>query len=238
MPCSFGSATVALRTCRVRPSRCRKLAVTHYGTLKKAAVRLAVNRTAYPSRKGELMAEQEIYWKAENQEERLAELTGAVEASRDLPLRRDVRSLGYLLGQVIIEQAGRQVYRRGGGVAPPGDPPPAVERPPGRGEPRLPRREGAPGAGGQHCPGDDGGGGLPDRQGLCHLFRADQPGRNQPPPPPAAGHPAEPEYSRQARHVPRDAPEDARRGDQRRRRRWPSWHGSRPVRSSRPTPRR
>jgi phosphoenolpyruvate carboxylase len=56
------------------------------------------------------MTEHELYWKAENQEERLAELTGADETARDLPLRRDVRSLGYLLGEVILEQAGKQVF--------------------------------------------------------------------------------------------------------------------------------
>ena len=56
------------------------------------------------------MADQEWYWKAENQVERLAELTGTDETRRDVPLRRDVRSLGYLLGQVIQEQAGRPVF--------------------------------------------------------------------------------------------------------------------------------
>ncbi len=56
------------------------------------------------------MSEQELYWKAEDQAERLAELIGTDEAARDLSLRRDVRSLGYLLGEVILEQAGQSVF--------------------------------------------------------------------------------------------------------------------------------
>jgi phosphoenolpyruvate carboxylase len=52
----------------------------------------------------------EIYWKVEDQCARLAELAGFEEDLRDLPLRRDVRSLGRLLGTVIREQAGERVF--------------------------------------------------------------------------------------------------------------------------------
>jgi phosphoenolpyruvate carboxylase len=50
-------------------------------------------------------------WAAEDQRERLLELAApSGDSSKDLPLRRDVRSLGILLGRVIQEQAGQQTY--------------------------------------------------------------------------------------------------------------------------------
>ena len=50
-------------------------------------------------------------WRAADQSERLAELTAnRAEAVRDAPLRRDVRSLGTLLGRVLIEQAGPALF--------------------------------------------------------------------------------------------------------------------------------
>ena len=50
-------------------------------------------------------------WGAEGQSERLAELTArSSEAIREAPLRRDVRSLGVLLGRVLIEQAGPALF--------------------------------------------------------------------------------------------------------------------------------
>ncbi len=52
----------------------------------------------------------ELYWKADDQKGRLAELTSADRDQKDLPLRRDVRSLGRLLGEVILEQAGEGVF--------------------------------------------------------------------------------------------------------------------------------
>jgi phosphoenolpyruvate carboxylase len=47
-------------------------------------------------------------WKADDQAVRLTELTAdSSEAVKDHPLRRDVRSLGTVLGQVVCEQAGQ-----------------------------------------------------------------------------------------------------------------------------------
>jgi phosphoenolpyruvate carboxylase len=56
------------------------------------------------------MATTEALWKAESQGERLAELTGEDPASKEAPLRRDVRSLGRLLGLVLREQEGDELY--------------------------------------------------------------------------------------------------------------------------------
>ncbi len=56
------------------------------------------------------MAERELYWTTGDQAGRLAELLGDDPALKELPLRRDVRSLGMLLGEVIREQAGIKVY--------------------------------------------------------------------------------------------------------------------------------
>ena len=50
-------------------------------------------------------------WRAADQSERLAELTAnRSEPIRDAPLRRDVRSLGALLGRVLMEQAGLALF--------------------------------------------------------------------------------------------------------------------------------
>jgi phosphoenolpyruvate carboxylase len=50
-------------------------------------------------------------WKADDQTARLAELIArSDEPAKDNPLRRDVRSLGAVLGQVLVEQSGREVF--------------------------------------------------------------------------------------------------------------------------------
>jgi phosphoenolpyruvate carboxylase len=50
-------------------------------------------------------------WQADDQGARLAELIArSAEAAKDSPLRRDVRSLGALLGQVLREQAGQELF--------------------------------------------------------------------------------------------------------------------------------
>ena len=80
-------------------------------------------------------------WKTESQAERLAELTGEDPARKEAPLRRDVRSLGRLLGQVLREQEGVELFaaveelrnllirqRRGGAAAGEGDPDAGMRR--------------------------------------------------------------------------------------------------------------
>src|SRR6266849_2837739 len=49
-------------------------------------------------------------WSADDQRARLAELTASTtDRAKELPLRRDVRSLGTLLGRVLVEQAGQDL---------------------------------------------------------------------------------------------------------------------------------
>src|SRR5271155_5523556 len=46
-------------------------------------------------------------WATDDQQARLSELTaGTSDSAKELPLRRDVRSLGILLGRVLVEQSG------------------------------------------------------------------------------------------------------------------------------------
>src|SRR5271165_2681168 len=50
-------------------------------------------------------------WAAADQAERLAELSAKTsDANKEAPLRRDVRSLGILLGRVLTEQAGSELF--------------------------------------------------------------------------------------------------------------------------------
>jgi phosphoenolpyruvate carboxylase len=56
--------------------------------------------------------EREALWSPENQAQRLAELTGDEPELKEAPLRRDVRSLGRLLGEVLKEQAGAELFNQ------------------------------------------------------------------------------------------------------------------------------
>src|SRR5215471_18930155 len=56
------------------------------------------------------MAIDDPLWRVTNQCERLSELLGTSESGKDAPLRRDVRSLGRLLGNVIREQEGEPFF--------------------------------------------------------------------------------------------------------------------------------
>jgi phosphoenolpyruvate carboxylase len=52
-----------------------------------------------------------LLWSPDDQNSRLAELTaGTADPLKELPLRRDVRSLGTLLGRVIVEQEGKRLF--------------------------------------------------------------------------------------------------------------------------------
>src|SRR5258705_9475460 len=50
-------------------------------------------------------------WSEDDPRTRLAELTADTsDPSKELPLRRDVRSLGILLGRVLVEQEGEEFF--------------------------------------------------------------------------------------------------------------------------------
>src|SRR6516162_4057815 len=50
-------------------------------------------------------------WSEDDQRNRLAELCAASDdPAKELPLRRDVRSLGTLLGRVLVEQEGQAFF--------------------------------------------------------------------------------------------------------------------------------
>lgn len=51
-----------------------------------------------------------LLWKPESWSQRLAELEARTGDQKETPLRRDVRSLGMLLGQVLREQAGEELF--------------------------------------------------------------------------------------------------------------------------------
>lgn len=56
------------------------------------------------------MEHPEYFWRTAQQAERLGEIISDDEQRKDEPLRRDVRSLGRLLGTVIREQAGEAIF--------------------------------------------------------------------------------------------------------------------------------
>ncbi|MFL6257053.1 MAG: phosphoenolpyruvate carboxylase [Pyrinomonadaceae bacterium] len=57
-----------------------------------------------------MVGEDERLWEVDDQRGRLEELSARAGASKESPLRRDVRSLGRLLGAVLKEQAGEALF--------------------------------------------------------------------------------------------------------------------------------
>src|SRR5215212_9148336 len=64
------------------------------------------------ARKDRAMGITETLWEAEDQESRLVEMMSGEAELKEAPLRRDVRSLGRLLGETLKEQAGDQLFDR------------------------------------------------------------------------------------------------------------------------------
>ena len=57
------------------------------------------------------MENRDTLWNTGDLQQRLCELTASTnEAAKELPLRRDVRSLGILLGRVLVEQEGEELF--------------------------------------------------------------------------------------------------------------------------------
>jgi len=69
-----------------------------------------INGIAGDGLKWVMSYDDEPLWRAANQQDRLEELIGGSPETKEKPLRRDVRSLGRLLGNVLKEQEGQSLF--------------------------------------------------------------------------------------------------------------------------------
>jgi phosphoenolpyruvate carboxylase len=76
------------------------------------AGRLQINSAPVENLRSGIIEGMPPLWKPENWPSRLAELEARTGDLKEAPLRRDVRSLGMLLGEVIREQAGDDLYTK------------------------------------------------------------------------------------------------------------------------------
>ena len=128
-------------------------------------------------------------WKADDQKDRLSELTAqSQDSAKDRALRRDVRSLGALLGRVLVEQVGPELF----------DTVEELRRLMIRQRERT-RKENASddawradGKGAGVNRGDGSDAGLPSDEGFFHLLRIGESGGDQPSQAASAGATVEP----------------------------------------------
>jgi phosphoenolpyruvate carboxylase len=66
--------------------------------------------TLQTEKEGDAVGEEERLWEVDDQRGRLEELTARAGGEKEAPLRRDVRSLGRLLGAVLKEQSGAALF--------------------------------------------------------------------------------------------------------------------------------
>src|SRR5207342_2277726 len=71
-----------------------------------------IPRRLFFEREPKSMIDDEPLWRVSDQRERLDELLGMQPQLKEAPLRRDVRSLGRLLGNVIKEQEGEALFAK------------------------------------------------------------------------------------------------------------------------------
>jgi phosphoenolpyruvate carboxylase len=71
---------------------------------------MGINEQLKTAKRSQPMTDEQNFWWTAEQSKKLDELTASDPETKEIPLRRDVRSLGKLLGFVIKEQAGDELF--------------------------------------------------------------------------------------------------------------------------------